>query len=933
MGSTAQLLIIGLIFHVVFIRSVFDCYFTSPVVHGMASFNAEIKAAKRLVLIVGDGLRADLLFHPNGFAPYPDAPDVVAPYLRSIVETRGAWGISHTRVPTESRPGHVAIIGGMYEDVSAVAKGWKTNPVDFDSVFNQSSHTYSFGSPDILPMFTRGAVPGRVKEWSYDEDAEDFTQDATNLDFWVADQLETLLKNATTDATLDGDLRADKVVIFLHLLGLDTTGHSYRPHSPEYMRNIQAVDSIVQRTERMISEFYGDEQTAYVFTADHGMSVIGNHGDGHPDNTRTPLVAWGKGVRGPLEDTTPTSHDDYSAPWGLNHLYRRDVEQADITALMAALIGADWPVNSVGVLPDVDPTRPGYLDSSEDAIAKTSLVNAKVILEHYRIQHETKLAHKLWYHSFAPLEGSVDSPRRVGALLRISNAIVRKEYASAREQSLSLIKDGLEGLRYLQTYERTLLRTVASLAYSGWSAYTSLFVFKNNLTPSTSSISTLMGVTALTILIGLWTIFFIEHAPITYHLYVVFPVYFWQQFFSKGWQWFHPSYLRRIVSRKPLLTILLVGGSLGSMVVAYTHRSIWSIGFVVIGLVWPILGWTKDERERVGRQTMAMWMFCCSVSAVFPLLSVEKTESLLLILLGGALLFLSAGYALYQTNRTMSKPLQRVLAAQFVVVVLTMVITASSVRNLQAKNGLPFLNQVAGWVVFVIGTAVPFISTVKHQTPQTKMISVLLGLAPCFILLSISVEGLFLAAYAMTLLVWVDVETNLRAPRHIPTSSAQTPGKALQYTFQPADLRIVLFFLFFVQVGFFGTGNVASVSSFYLSPVYRLIPVFNPFYMSALLVFKIVSPYLILALAFATITRNLHMPPFALFLNALMLTDGMTLVFFFNVTDTGSWLEIGQTISFFIVTSLLALFSGGICTVGEFMLSGVDEQRGKIHVE
>ncbi len=25
-------------------------------------------------------------------------------------------------------------------------------------------------------MFTRGAVPGVVKEWSYDEDAEDFTQ-------------------------------------------------------------------------------------------------------------------------------------------------------------------------------------------------------------------------------------------------------------------------------------------------------------------------------------------------------------------------------------------------------------------------------------------------------------------------------------------------------------------------------------------------------------------------------------------------------------------------------------------------------------------------------------------------------------------------------------------------------------------------------------
>ena len=57
------------------------------------------------------GLRADLLLAKNGFPMIPDAPEVVAPHLRSIIETRGAFGISHTRVPTESRPGHVALIG------------------------------------------------------------------------------------------------------------------------------------------------------------------------------------------------------------------------------------------------------------------------------------------------------------------------------------------------------------------------------------------------------------------------------------------------------------------------------------------------------------------------------------------------------------------------------------------------------------------------------------------------------------------------------------------------------------------------------------------------------------------------------------------------------------------------------------------------------
>ena len=46
------------------------------------------------------------------------------------------------------------------------------------------------------------------------------------------------------------------------------------------MSNIRVVDDIVRQTEQLMTEFYGDQETSYVFTADHGMSRIGNHGDG-----------------------------------------------------------------------------------------------------------------------------------------------------------------------------------------------------------------------------------------------------------------------------------------------------------------------------------------------------------------------------------------------------------------------------------------------------------------------------------------------------------------------------------------------------------------------------------------------------------------------------------------------------------------------------
>jgi phosphatidylinositol glycan class N len=108
-----------------------------------------------------------------------------------------------------------------------------------------------------------------------------------------------------------------------------------------------------------------------------------------PDCTQTPLIAWGKGIRGPLPDSIPSSHDNYSRPWGLNHLYRRDVHQADIAALMSTLIGISWPANSVGVLPDIDPDHRGYLNPKlgEKTFAEAALVNAKVILEQYRVKN------------------------------------------------------------------------------------------------------------------------------------------------------------------------------------------------------------------------------------------------------------------------------------------------------------------------------------------------------------------------------------------------------------------------------------------------------------------------------------------------------------------------------------------------------------------
>ncbi|PHH77041.1 hypothetical protein CDD80_979 [Ophiocordyceps camponoti-rufipedis] len=529
----------AIVFHLVYLFSIFDVYFVSPVVSGMRLVSVQrpdsVKApADRLILIVGDGLRADKAFlsFPE---PYPRLADdllprPLAPFLRSQVLQYGTFGVSHTRVPTESRPGHVALIAGLYEDVSAVATGWKLNPVDFDSVFNRSRHTWSWGSPDILPMFERGAVPGRVDAITYEPEFEDFSKDATRLDLWVFDHVKAFFAQARTNQTLDRQIRQDKNVFFLHLLGLDTAGHSYRPYSKEYLHNIQVVDQGVKEVTELVQGFFGDDRTAFIFTADHGMSDWGSHGDGHPDNTRTPLIAWGSGIASPElypNTTIAPGHDDYSLDWNLNHVRRHDVSQADVAPLMSYLIGAEFPANSVGKLPLA------YLSASGRDKAEATLANAEGILEMYRVKEDRKRMNELRFQSFRPLSEDAGKPdHRVTAIRR---KIEDGQYDQAIEETDALIDLALEGLRYLQTYDWLFLRALITTGFLGWMAYAltmviDLYVLRDSPGPK----RTFMGASFFASgLLAMYSSFFISSSPTSYYAYALFPAIFWEEVYAR----------------------------------------------------------------------------------------------------------------------------------------------------------------------------------------------------------------------------------------------------------------------------------------------------------------------------------------------------------------------------------------------------------------
>lgn len=379
-------------------------------------------------------------------------------------------------------------------------------------------------------MFQLGATPGRVDVDMYSSEDEDFSSDAFELDIWVFDKVKAMFAEAARNATLDAQLRQDKNVFFLHLLGLDTAGHGFRPYSKEYLNNIKVVDEGVKEIAGIVEEFYGDGKTAFVFTADHGMSDYGSHGDGHPDNTRTPLIAWGSGVAKPVTTTMGAiarGHDELSADWGLDHVQRNDVSQADVAALMAYLVGLAYPVNSVGELP-----LP-FLSGDIVAKAEAFLANARGILDMYRIKEDQKMATELRYRPFKALGDQEHSVEHRFSEIRA--LIDQGKHEEAIQETAVLVQLGLSGLRYLQTYDWLFLRALITIGYLGWIAFALTTVVDLHVLHGTTETSRTLFSNVLfsSVLVALYASFIVSKSPATYYAYAIFPVGFWEEVYAR----------------------------------------------------------------------------------------------------------------------------------------------------------------------------------------------------------------------------------------------------------------------------------------------------------------------------------------------------------------------------------------------------------------
>ncbi|XP_045500815.1 GPI ethanolamine phosphate transferase 1-like [Colias croceus] len=904
---------IGIFIHIVFLFSIFDIYFKSPIVKNVPPYQSRHEPlTDRLVLFVVDGLRAE------SFLNY-----TTMPYLRSIGNSYGRWGISNTRVPTETRPGHVAIIAGFYEDPSAVAKGWKENPVDFDSLFNQSSYTWCWGAYDIVDIFTKDKkLEDHIFVKKFDPYDQSFSSDknTTLLDKWVFDDVKEFLQKAKHDNNLMKKLQSNKIIFFLHLLGTDTSGHTHKPKTPNFLTTLKNVDDGIKEMEYLLRSFYNDDgKTTFLMTADHGMTDWGSHGTGYEHETRTPYVLWGAGVQ-QIQDEE--KHIDSETNYMFQE-HRFDLNQADLTPLMASFLSIPVPVNSVGQL------KLNLLDSSLANKAKALYSNSRQLLAQYntkRLDVEAN-AISILYKPYEPLDG-----KKVKELIRFTEMLLEHaDYEKLIMFSEEIMDLSLAGLVYYHNYYQKPLLTTITISFLGWIAYllrtlmeqsmvsqidvsNKKYQTKSNLYKKADKIilftSSLLGILYSYLI-------YAQNLPPQYYIYFLLPIALWLYALSPVKLWILT--LKMLYHRRgySLLAIEVLCYTFGSMAIGYSFTYRWMLSIPLLGMsLWPMF---SSAKRNVNTLLFLSWPVGCLILSIFSISPViGKDVFIELVYLGGFIWLLVMIYCVWfilSPNCEDKNNLRDVILCVVQMVILTITLQIIFVQSKKFDGGAP-ISQALQTVCWLITALLPVLPLLYSKRLNNRILGINSSTIIFYLLLSVAHEGLFIVALIFNITCWMYIEFKLldigskEVTDYYFNSEDQMMDKhitSFERSISSHDFRRAFFFILYIVLSYFGTGNIDSLNSYEVRWVLCFTTSYKPFLIMALIIMKTLSTQLSVACCFRAIQNLTKAPMGYVHVIVLIYSNIMGLQLLYHVTNTGSWLEIGTSISQYVIVQILTL--------------------------
>ena len=173
-------------------------------------------------------------------------------------------------------------------------------------------------------------------------------------------------------------------------------------------------------------------------------------------------------------------------------------------------------------------------------------------------------------------------------------------------------------------------------------------------------------------------------------------------------------------------------------------------------------------------------------------------------------------------------------------------------------------------------------------------------------LLSIAHESFFYVSLCALCYSWLVLESKKNEKEL--NEECFREGAVSTRALQCEDVRRACFYLFLFIFSFFGTGNIASINSFDPTSILAFVSVFNPFVMGFLCIFRVLNPLQLTSCFFQAIQFSINIPPYPFFLLLLIISDFMACHFFFMVRDSGSWLDIGISISHYVIIMSFIIF-------------------------
>ena len=523
------------------------------------------------------------------------------------------------------------------------------------------------------------------------------------------------------------------------------------------------------------------------------------------------------------------------------------------------------------------------------------------------------------------------------AVSSVESLVNEGDYGKAIDVSSEWISVFLEGIDYYHRYNRLWLSVCVNLAFVLWllvllatilneySSFSSKGLFLRKV-----SIAFLRSRLFLSIYTGviilLSFLLVIKGNDLSFIVYTMSPLLVLTFILTRAevlWNDFNnvKNYIESEGLLTPFCYVFFVAIGLEILVKAFFGRESLSIIAVCLAfLPWIKLTISNENYNIIQMLACVLFTFTSLALGYFPQLQVVHNEQNYMLVMLAAFLVGTCGMVYSFLCKDENNV---IISMQTGLVIICALVKLHSVRSIEHGNGLPLLNQIFSWSIVVLMPGLVFLT---NSNSASRLISSILSLQAIYILTSISYEALFLLVLTVQMLSWVALEILVFSDKAKQKETLDAKPLTLDH------LRISFMFVYFIFISFFGTGNVASINSFDVASTYCFQTIFNPWIQGTILVVKTLVPLLMVTVIFRSMQSLTSLPMRGVFLLILILTDVMAMHFFFLVKDEGSWLDIGQSLSHFVINLGFVIFLVPIYDISYFITGSISIKSLKTHV-